>query len=130
LDVDPAPRASNDDDVFRRSKGFRKAITLNEMTGVDKVLDIKFVPYDRYNAGCTIRDWVVVKRKKTKKGRSIWSPAEQLQTYWSSKEIRALQKEKNTKGYLVVIVGSRKILLWSIIDNQTGQLGEPELVGG
>jgi len=50
-----------------------------------------------------------------------------LTNYWTSPEIIELRKTHEATAYLVVIIGSRKILLWKLDVN--GQLSEePQLV--
>jgi hypothetical protein len=116
--------ASLDDDSTTtwKSVSQRKASTLRNMVDVDDVLNLKFARHDRFNSGRTIRQWV-------KESNSLGSsPALQLLEYWNSAEILKMRESLNAKAYLVIIIGSRKILLWPVDDN-AGTLGDPELVG-
>ena len=52
-------------------------------------------------------------------------PAEQVKGYWESSEVDRIRETCELVGYLVVIVGSRKILLWRL--DKKGDLGKPVL---
>jgi hypothetical protein len=120
LDIIPAPQTNDP----WRSMSFRKAITLSNISSVDEVLQLKYSKTDKFNPGRTIDEWV---REPNPKDSSSRSPAQQLKDYWNSTEIKRLRDTFEVKAYLVVIIGSRKILLWPLGDD--GQLGNPQLVG-
>jgi len=69
-------------------------------------------------AGKTIREWILEKD----------GPGDQLAKYWASPEIVHLRKTQKAHAYLVIVVGSRKVLLWQLSD-EGKLLGEqPTLV--
>jgi hypothetical protein len=103
-----------------RSVDFRKALTLNGISDASTVLGLKFAPYDMFGrAGKTIREWILEKD----------GPGDQLAKYWASPEIVHLRRIQKALAYLVVIVGSRKVLLWQLTD-EGKLLGEPWLASG
>jgi hypothetical protein len=81
----------------------RKAETLSNMT-VDQVLGIKFARYDHHPSGKSIKEWVEGKAQVGSKE----SPAEQLKRYLSDLVVEGI------RAYLIVVVGSRKILIWEM----------------
>ena len=81
------------------------------------MLQLKFAPYDKFGrAGKTIHEWILEKN----------GPGDQLADYWTSSEIVDLRKTWKALAYLVIIVGSCKILLWQLSD-EGKLLGEPLL---
>lgn len=110
--LDIAPK-----NVPTRSIYLRKALTLSDMD-LAAVLNIKFISYDKFGrGGKTIDEWVWGKD----------GPADQLKSYWNSPEITGERGTHTYHAYLVVIVGSRKILLWRMRENE---LIGPDLVCG
>ena len=107
-----------------RSPGFLKALTLSRITSVDEILQLKFSKTDKFKPGKTINEWILQSNPKDLHSRS---PAEQLKGYWNSTEIEQLRGTFAVSAYLVVIIGSRKILYWPLDDD--GKLGIPQLVG-
>jgi hypothetical protein len=102
-----------------RSVEFRKALALNGISDASTVLQIKFSPFDKFGrAGKTIREWILEKD----------GPYEQLAKYWASPEIVHLRRTQKALAYLVIIVGSRKVLLWQL-SNEGKLLGDPSLAG-
>ena len=113
LDIEPAAPSSG----RYRSIDFRKASRLNVISDVSAVLQLKFAPYDKFGrAGKTIHEWILEKN----------GPGDQLADYWTSSEIVDLRKTWKALAYLVIIVGSCKILLWQLSD-EGKLLGEPLL---
>jgi hypothetical protein len=83
----------------------------------ERVTRLRFVNDSFGRNGLTIQQWV-----------EVGGPRQQLQEYSKSETIMALSKEyKDLDAYLIVIVGSRKILLWKIGIDGTIVSG-PELV--
>ena len=96
----------------------RKAKTLSGMD-IDEVLEIKFETYDKYHpGGKSINDWVNGRARL----RDTESPKEQLSRYITD----GRYKTDACKAYLIVIVGSRKIVVWEM-DARTRELQEPRL---
>ncbi|KAN0079155.1 putative AAA-ATPase domain containing protein [Elaphomyces granulatus] len=83
----------------------QKAKTLSDMT-IDEVLDIKFASHDKYHPrGKSIKDWIEGKERV----RSAESPAEQLACY-----LGGLLGDEGIRAYLIVVVGSRRVLVWEM----------------
>jgi len=102
-----------------RSVIFRKALLLNGISDASTVLRIKFAPYDKFGrAGKTIHEWILEKD----------GPGDQLAKYWASPEIVHLRRTQKALAYLVIVVGSRKVLLWRLSD-EGKLLGKPRLAG-
>ncbi|CAG8533508.1 1537_t:CDS:1, partial [Paraglomus occultum] len=98
-----------------QSIDFRKASRLNVISDASTVLQLKFVPYDKFSqAGKTICEWILEKN----------GPGDQLAEYWTSSEVVELCKRWKAHAYLVIIVGSCKVLLWQLTD-EGKLLGEP-----
>jgi len=100
-----------------RSVDFRKALTLDGISDVSTVLQLKFAPYDKFRAGKTIREWIL----------ETSGPGDQLAKYWASPEIIELRRTQKALAYLVIVIGSRKVLLWEL-SNEGKLLKEPQLV--
>ncbi|RUS13043.1 LOW QUALITY PROTEIN: hypothetical protein BC937DRAFT_86442, partial [Endogone sp. FLAS-F59071] len=112
LDIQPADQLPGQE----RSDNFLKALTLSNISDASTVLQLKFAPWDKFGrAGKTIREWILEKD----------GPGDQLVKYWDSSEI--VERRPNVLAYLVIIVGSRKILLWQLDKGEF--LKEPLLVG-
>ena len=113
LDIQPAASLPGP----YRSVNFRKALTLNGISDASTVLQLKFAPHDMFGrAGKTIREWILERD----------GPGDQLAKYWASPEIVNLRRTQKALAYLVIVVGSRKVLLWQLSDE--GKLfGEPWL---
>jgi len=83
---------------------------------LSEILQLKFIPQDQCHRG-TIRNWVR-------------TDARQLRDYINSQEVKKLMEDGGLKlrAHLVIIVGSRHILLWDM--KEDGDLtNEPRLVG-
>ena len=101
----------------RLSSRESKASILSTYTP-EKVLDLKFGKNDKFHTGQKIKQWIENE------------VAPQLKDYVTSKEVKEKLKEGGflLKAYLVVVVGSRHILLWDM--DHDGELAEmPSLVG-
>jgi hypothetical protein len=73
-------------------------------------VDLKF-RNDKFRAGQTIKQWILSGPKNTNER----SPQQQLCEYARSPEIERWKKEGYTVSpILVVIVGSRHVLLWNL----------------
>jgi hypothetical protein len=83
---------------------------------LSEILELKFVATDRYHQG-TIKQWVVTN-------------AGQLRNYIKSHEVtqQVLNEGLKMPTDLVIIVGSRHILLWDM-DKDGNLANEPQLVG-
>jgi hypothetical protein len=103
------------DETGKELSLFGKAENLCNYT-LQQVLDLEFGDWDDYHRG-TIKDFVEQ------------NVASQLRDYISSKEVTQMAKEKELElqAHLVIIVGSRQILLWDM--DKDGKLAEPRLVG-
>ncbi|KAF9103236.1 hypothetical protein BGX27_010669, partial [Mortierella sp. AM989] len=87
-----------------------RATVLAEMPDANMLLDLKF-RNDKFRAGQTIKEWIMSGPKGTKEH----SPQRQLCEYARSPEIGRWEKEGYTvTPILVVIVGSRHVLLWNL----------------
>lgn len=119
LDI-PKPRQSSrkaSKMPVRLSGREAKALILREYT-LEKVLSLKFSENDIFRPGRTIKQWIEEEA------------APQLKKHIASKEVKAKLKEGGSvlKADLVVIVGSRHVLLWDM--DHDGELAEmPRLVG-
>jgi hypothetical protein len=93
---------------------FNKAATLCDYE-LSEILELKFVAGDRYHQG-TIKQWVVTN-------------AGQLKDYIKSHEVtqQVLNEELEMRAHMVIIVGSRHILLWDM-DKDGNLANEPQLV--
>ncbi|CAJ0634356.1 7341_t:CDS:2 [Entrophospora sp. SA101] len=92
---------------MKKSVEFQKALTLSNISDITSVLQLRISSYDKFGrGGKTIREWIL------KQG-----PSDQLINYRASPEITELRKTYKAVAYLVVIVGSRKILLWQLSNN-------------
>ncbi|KAF9339225.1 hypothetical protein BGZ91_006667 [Linnemannia elongata] len=99
-------------DYIRIGSGSRlqRANVLAEVPDAAGVLDLKF-RNDKFRAGQTIKEWVL----SGPKGGNGPSPQEQLREYVQSPEISRWKKDGYTiTPVLVVVVGSRHILLWNL----------------
>jgi hypothetical protein len=83
---------------------------------LSEILKLKFVACDQFHQG-TIQQWAVIN-------------AEQLRNYIKSPEVtqRVLNEGLEMRAHLVIIVGSRHILLWDM-DKEGKLADEPRLVG-
>ncbi|KAH0564824.1 hypothetical protein GP486_001784 [Trichoglossum hirsutum] len=94
-----------------------KASALNEYT-LQQILQLKFNRRDHFRRGQTLERWI-----------KQWI-APQLKDYIMSPEVKQLVEDEGLvmRAHLVVVVGSRHILLWDM--NEDGNLvDEPNLVG-
>jgi len=85
--------------------------------GLSRILQLKFTNWDQFRKENDIKSWVV------------GSEAPQLRSYIKSDNVQQLMKERRLRlqAHLVIIVGSRHILLWDM--NEEGKLDpEPRLV--
>jgi hypothetical protein len=101
----------------RLSSRESKASILSTYT-LEKVLDLEFGKNDKFRTGQTIKQWIEDES------------APQLKNYVTSEEVKEKLKEGGylLKAHLVVVVGSRHILLWDM--DHDGELAEmPSLVG-
>lgn len=90
------------------------------MSDASTVLRLEFAPYDMFGrAGKTIHEWILEKD----------GPGDQLAKYWASPEIVHLRRTQKALAYLVIVVGSRKVLLWQLSNDGKLQ-GEPWLASG
>jgi hypothetical protein len=89
-----------------------KASLLNGYN-LQEILQLKICKYDKYHAG-TIREWI------------LGNDLPQLRNYVKSPQITQMSREGNleTQAHLVVIVGSRHILLWDM-DKEGNAAGQP-----
>ncbi|RUS32767.1 hypothetical protein BC938DRAFT_474366 [Jimgerdemannia flammicorona] len=100
-----------------------KASTLEGYSSADDVLQILFGSWDTIRignerrAGNSIIHWITLPG----------GPAAQLASYWNGPHVANMHMQGHVSAYLVVIVGSRKIL-FSRLDNN-GQLGNFNLAG-
>ncbi|RUS31429.1 hypothetical protein BC938DRAFT_477841, partial [Jimgerdemannia flammicorona] len=95
---------------------FLKALTLSKISNVETILNLTFPRYDKiHKPGGRLRDWITEQKA-------------QLEEYWMSTEMEELRiRRRYVTANLIVIVGSRKILLLRL--SEDGQeLGEPQLV--
>ena len=83
---------------------------------LSQILQIGFLGHDRHHQG-TIQQWVM-------------TTAGQLKDYIKSPQVtqRALNEGLEVRAHLVIIVGSRHILLWDM-DKEGILADEPRLVG-
>jgi hypothetical protein len=95
------------------SRRDQKAKALGELN-VDEVLVIQFNKRDKYRKG-TIRNWI----------NKVVTP--QLQGYVTSEEIREQVGGRELRAHLVLVVGSRQLLVWDM-DGNGKWIGRPELV--
>lgn len=87
-----------------------RANVLAEIADASVVLDLNF-RNDTLRAGQTIKEWILC-GPKVEKGHS---PQQQLHEYVHSPEIERWEKDGYTvTPILVVVVGSRHVLLWNI----------------
>ncbi|RPA90217.1 DUF1703-domain-containing protein [Choiromyces venosus 120613-1] len=89
-----------------------KAEALSKL-GINGVLELKFHEREKYKKG-TIRDWIE---------KDVTA---QLKSYVLSPEIRELARSRGFHAHLVLVVGSRKILVWEM-DEQGDWIGQPVL---
>ncbi|KAF9949898.1 hypothetical protein BGZ70_001591, partial [Mortierella alpina] len=88
----------------------QRANVLAEVPDVAGVLGLKF-RNDEFRAGMTIEEWIL----SGPRGGDCPSPQEQLREYVQSPEIARWKKDGYTiTPVLVVVVGSRHILLWNL----------------
>ncbi|KAG0058715.1 hypothetical protein BGZ90_004807 [Linnemannia elongata] len=88
----------------------KRANTLADISDASKVLDLKFRS-DKFRAGQTIKDWILFGPKDGKER----SAEQQLREYMQSPEIERWKRDSYTiTPVLVVVVGSRHILLWNL----------------
>ncbi|KAF9299259.1 hypothetical protein BGZ74_008996, partial [Mortierella antarctica] len=88
----------------------KRANALMDIQDADEVLDLKF-RNDKFRAGQTIKEWIL-NGPKDDKGHS---PQQQIRDYAQSQEIKKWEKDGYTiTPILVVIVGSRHVLLWNL----------------
>ncbi|CAG8621832.1 11156_t:CDS:2, partial [Paraglomus occultum] len=88
----------------------RKASTLEGYSSADDVLQILFGSWDIIRAGNSIIRWITLPG----------GPAAQLASYWNGPQVADMRSQGHVSAFLVVIVGSRKVLFSRLNDN--GQL--------
>jgi hypothetical protein len=93
---------------------FAKAAMLYDYK-LSQILEIEFAPYDQHHQG-TIQQWAI-------------ATASQLKDYIRSPQVtqRVLNAGLKMRAHLVIIVGSRHILLWDM-DKDGKLVDEPRLV--
>lgn len=99
-------------DYIKIGSGSRleRANALADIPDASEVLELKFRS-DKFRAGQTIKEWIL-KGPKDDKG---YSPQQQLCDYAQSREIRKWERDGYTiTPVLVVVVGSRHVLLWNL----------------
>ncbi|KAF9911366.1 hypothetical protein EC991_003931 [Linnemannia zychae] len=99
-------------DYIKIGSGSRseRANALTDIPDASEVLDLKF-KNDKFRAGQTIKEWIL-NGPKDDKG---YSPQQQLSDYAQSREIMKWKRDGYTiTSVLVVVVGSRHILLWNL----------------
>ena len=88
----------------------QRANVLAKVPNATEVLDLKFRS-DKFRAGQTIKEWIL----SGSKGGKEPSPQQQLREYVQSPEIVRWKKDGYTiTPVLVVVIGSRHILLWNL----------------
>ncbi|KAL1918561.1 uncharacterized protein VTP21DRAFT_3221 [Calcarisporiella thermophila] len=87
----------------------QKALSLSNIIDTNTLVQLKFNCRDQFRPGQTIIQWV----------HSSGGPHEQLLNYWESPDITALRDKHAVYAYLVLIIGSRKILVWKMGNNST-----------
>ncbi|KAG0136191.1 hypothetical protein HOY82DRAFT_625832 [Tuber indicum] len=80
---------------------------------INGVLDLKFNKKERFKKG-TIRRWIAS------------DVTAQLRKYVLSQEVQVEAKEREFHAHLVVVVGSRQILIWDM-DREGNWIGKPKL---
>ena len=101
--------------IGKTSHRISKAKALQELD-VDQVLDLKFAETDTHRKGMTIRSWI----EESVRG--------QLKDYVTSKEVKDKLGERKLWAHIVLIVGSRQIVIWDL-DKNGARMGEPKLAG-
>ncbi|KAF9983172.1 hypothetical protein BGZ80_008517 [Entomortierella chlamydospora] len=99
-----------------------KAEHLSGLVDVNEILELKFSQYDRWRPGQTIRNWIT---NGPINGERNVSPRKQLAEYLASPEITILKEENEVVAFLVIIIGSRQVLLWQMEDGKFQK--KPEL---
>ncbi|RPB03671.1 hypothetical protein L873DRAFT_1800155 [Choiromyces venosus 120613-1] len=89
-----------------------KAEALSKLR-ISEVLDLEFHEREKYKEE-TIGDWIEE------------DVTAQLKSYLLSPEIRELARSREFHAYLVLVIGSRKILVWEM-DEKGDRIGEPVL---
>lgn len=114
------------DILSAKSTRLQKASALSKISAADKVFELKIAAHDNLpvggnskvkRAGFSLKDWI----------RHPEGPGAQLAQYWNSNEIKEKRLAHKSVAYLVVIVGSRKIILSKLSDDGY-RLGELQLV--
>jgi hypothetical protein len=102
--------------VGNKTDNIAKATILCNYT-LPEILQLKFGWWDKYHKG-TIKEWVVT------------NAVSQLRDYIKSAEVTQMVKEKGLemRAHLVIIVGSRHILLWDM--GKEGNLAEEPCLAG
>ncbi|KAF9381304.1 hypothetical protein CPC16_009905 [Podila verticillata] len=93
----------------------RKLECLTGFAHARQILDLKFTTFDNSRSGMLIREWVLKGPSQASFGTI--SPQEQLAEYIASPTVTGWKKEKGIEevlAYLVVVVGSRRILIWEM----------------
>ena len=78
-----------------------KASVLSEY-GVSLILQIKFGKWDRWRPGKTLKEWIE------------GEVAQQLRDYIGTDEVMKQKEDRVLLANLVIVVGSRQILLWNM----------------
>lgn len=99
--------------IGKTSERIPKAKALQELE-VDQVLNLEFANMDKHRRGMNIREWI----EKDVRG--------QLKGYVASPEVQARLGERQLLAHLVLIVGSRQIVIWDI-DENGAWVGKPAL---
>ncbi|KAG0124862.1 hypothetical protein HOY82DRAFT_543474 [Tuber indicum] len=89
-----------------------KAEALSKL-GVNEILELRFHKREKYKKG-SIRDWIEK------------DVAAKLKSYVLSPEIRELVGSSELHAHLVLVIGSRKILVWEM-DGEGDWIGQPVL---
>ena len=92
----------------------RKKASVLSTYSLNKVLGINFGKNEKFRAG-ELREWI------------IDEAAPQLKSQIMSEEVQKQLKGLSLKASIVVIIGSRQILVWDM-DADGNLMGEPDLV--
>jgi hypothetical protein len=112
----PIPRQRSKKAPDERPRREIKASILSTYR-LEKVLKLKFSKNDKFRAGKKLKQWI------------IDTVAPQMKDYVTSNEVKKLKDEGPLlKAHLVIVVGSRHILVWDV-DSNGELIGTSELVG-
>jgi hypothetical protein len=110
-------------DIGTPTSNYEKAELLNGVFEPSEILNLKFAQHDKWRSGQTIEDWLLNGQLIKERGKKTVSPRQQLEEYVTSPEITQLKKGQELAAYLVVVIGSRKVLFWKMDDD--GVFREP-----